>query len=82
MQSTTRDLGVLVPIVTPCSRDGQPDTDGIKRVCNYMLGHGCDSIFVAGSTGRGPWWSRADRVKICTAAADSLSFACRFSSSL
>lgn len=69
MQKTTRDLGVLVPIVTPCSPQGEPDLAGVQAVCRDMLTHGCGSIFVAGSTGRGPWFSLADRARICAAAA-------------
>jgi 4-hydroxy-tetrahydrodipicolinate synthase len=37
-----------------------------------MLGAGCHAFFVNGSTGRGPWWNRADRVKICSTAAEHL----------
>ena len=65
-----KQLGVLVPIVTPCSRSGKVDLAGFKNVCRDMLDNGCDHIFVAGSTGRGPWFSRADRAKICRAAVD------------
>lgn len=65
-----KNLGILVPIVIPCSRDGKIDLSGFKGVCQEMLETGCDNIFIAGSTGRGPWFSRNDRVKICRAAAD------------
>jgi dihydrodipicolinate synthase/N-acetylneuraminate lyase len=67
-----KDLGVLVPIVTPCSLAGQPDLAGLKSVTRYVLDNGCHAIFVAGSTGRGPWFSRADRVKICRTVADQI----------
>lgn len=65
-----KKLGVLVPIVTPCSRAGKVDLAGFRDVCADILDAGCDNIFVAGSTGRGPWFSRADRAKICRAATD------------
>ena len=65
-----KNLGILVPIVTPCSRSGKVDLAGFKHVCADMLDAGCDTIFVAGSTGRGPWFSRADQAKICRAAAN------------
>lgn len=64
-----KNLGVLVPIVTPCNRSGKPDLTGFSNVCRDMLDAGCDNIFVAGSTGRGPWFSRDDRVRICRTAA-------------
>ncbi len=60
-----KDLGVLVPIVTPCSKSGEPDAEGMRGVCKYMLDAGCDAIFVCGSTGRGPWFSIKQRAAIC-----------------
>ena len=68
----TTPFGVLVPIVTPCTRAGEPDLGGLGAVCDDMLAAGVDSFFVAGSTGRGPWFSRADRAKVCRAVADRL----------
>ncbi|MBN1995190.1 MAG: dihydrodipicolinate synthase family protein [Anaerolineae bacterium] len=65
-----KTLGIVVPIVTPCTRTGEPDLDGFRAVCHYVLGAGCHSIFVGGSTGRGPWFSRRDRAGVCRAAAD------------
>ncbi len=60
-----KDFGVLVPIVTPCSRTGEVDLDGLKAVCTYVLESGCKGIFVAGSTGRGPWFDLKTKNKIC-----------------
>ncbi len=65
-------FGVLVPIVTPCSKDGKVDTDGLKSVCDDMLDAGCAGIFVSGSTGRGPWFSRKDKITICKTAAEHI----------
>lgn len=65
-----KKLGILVPVVTPCNRKGAVDEDGLRAVCSDVLSAGCQSIFVAGSTGRGPWFSRDDRARICRAAAD------------
>jgi 4-hydroxy-tetrahydrodipicolinate synthase len=65
-----KDLGIVVPIVTPCTQSGTPNLDGFRSVCSYVLSAGCHSIFVSGSSGRGPWFSRDDRVKVCRAAAD------------
>jgi 4-hydroxy-tetrahydrodipicolinate synthase len=66
------ELGVLVPIVTPCSRSGEIDLNGLRSVCQHMLGAGCRAFFVAGSTGRGPWFSGTDRVKLCRDLAESV----------
>lgn len=63
-------LGVLVPIVTPCSRDGRIDKDGLRSVCDCVLQAGCNAIFAAGSTGRGPWFDRKDRMCICRTVAE------------
>jgi dihydrodipicolinate synthase/N-acetylneuraminate lyase len=59
-----KDFGVLVPIVTPCSKDGTIDIDALGNVCKDMLDAGCSGIFAAGSTGRGPWFSLQERHKI------------------
>lgn len=65
-----KELGIVVPIVTPCTRSGELDLDGFRAVCRYVLDAGCHSIFIGGSSGRGPWFSRNDRSKLCRAAAD------------
>jgi len=67
-----KDLGPVVPIVTPCSLDGNLDLDGFRSVCNEMLEVGCKGIFVAGTTGRGPWFGLNDRARLCRAAADQI----------
>ena len=67
-----KKLGILVPLVTPCTRTGEVDEAGLRGVCRDMLGAGCHSIFVAGSTGRGPWFARQDRVRICRTVADEV----------
>jgi dihydrodipicolinate synthase/N-acetylneuraminate lyase len=56
-----KKLGILVPLVTPCTRTGDVDVAGLQSVCRDMLAAGCHSLFIAGSTGRGPWFSRGDR---------------------
>ena len=63
-----KKFGILVPVVTPCDSQGQVDTQGLISVCNEMTGLGCKGIFALGSTGRGPWFGREDRIKICRAA--------------
>ena len=64
------DLGPVIPIVTPCSPDGNLDMEGFRSVCTEMLEVGCKGIFVAGTTGRGPWFSLKDRVRLCETAAE------------
>ena len=67
-----KDFGPIVPLVTPCSCKGEPDLVGLRAICKEMLDVGCKGIFVAGSTGRGPWFSRIDREKICRAATEQI----------
>jgi len=65
-----KDLSILLPVVTPCSERGQLDLDGLRSVCTDMVNAGCTSIFVVGSSGRGPWFSRETRAQICRTVAD------------
>lgn len=67
-----KDLGPVVPIVTPCRPNGELDLDGFHKVCEEMLAAGCKGIFVAGSTGRGPWFSPKDMQRLCRAAAEQI----------
>ena len=67
-----KQLGVIAPIVTPCTSGGHVDVEGLQIVCRDMIQAGCHGIFVLGSTGRGPWFTREDRAKICKAAAHAI----------
>jgi len=49
-----KELGVVAPIVTPCSRSGEPNPDGVRAVCDDLFGAGIHGIFIASSIGRGP----------------------------
>jgi Dihydrodipicolinate synthase/N-acetylneuraminate lyase len=60
-----KEFGVLVPIITPCTNKGEIDYLGLVNVYRYMINAGCNGVFVAGSTGRGPWFSRDERNNIC-----------------
>jgi 4-hydroxy-tetrahydrodipicolinate synthase len=65
-----KQLGAIVPIATPCTRAGALDLDGALAVCDDQLAGGCDGLFLFGSTGRGPWFGREDRARLCRAVAD------------
>ena len=60
-----KELGIMVPLVTPCTSSGKLDIDGLVQVSRDMIDAGCHSLFVAGSTGRGPWLSREERITVC-----------------
>jgi len=67
-----KDFGVVVPVVTPIAPGGHPDLNGLQMLCQDMIDAGCSGIFVAGSSGRGPWFTRDDRVRMVQAVADQL----------
>lgn len=60
-----KEFGILAPIVTPCAKNDEIDKDGLISVYDDMIEKGCNGIFIAGSTGRGPWVCRDDRITIC-----------------
>lgn len=66
-----KQLGVVVPIVTPCTSAGEPALEQLTLICNDMLAAGCHSLFPLGSTGRGPWFSRENQMKICKTVAQA-----------
>jgi len=70
MGENLKSFGILVPIVTPCSRRGEIDTGGLLSVCADMVEAGCNGIFLMGSTGRGPWFSRRQQSEACRTVAD------------
>jgi dihydrodipicolinate synthase/N-acetylneuraminate lyase len=67
-----KDFGVVVPIVTPITKKGQPDLEKLQILSQDMIDAGCSGIFVAGSSGRGPWFTRDDRVRMVQAVAAQL----------
>ncbi|MCX6056469.1 MAG: dihydrodipicolinate synthase family protein [Chloroflexi bacterium] len=60
-----KEWGIMVPLVTPCTPTGELDREGLIQVSREMVHAGCHSLFVAGSTGRGPWFSREERIIMC-----------------
>ena len=67
-----KELGIVVPIVTPCTLQGKVDIQRLKTVTNDMIQADCHGVFVLGSTGRGPWFGREDRAKICRTVAETI----------
>lgn len=67
-----KQLGVVVPIVTPCTLGGKPVLEQLRVVCNDMVKAGCNGFFVLGSSGRGPWFCLRDRIEICKTVADTI----------
>ena len=67
-----KDFGPVVPIVTPCTLEGEIDLDGFSAICAEMLDAGSTGIFIAGSTGRGPWFDSSELHKLCRCASDQV----------
>lgn len=61
--------GVIAPVVTPCTPQGTLDLEGLEAVCADMISAGCSGLFLAGTTGRGPWFDLKTKVKLCRAIA-------------
>ncbi|NMR20955.1 dihydrodipicolinate synthase family protein [Cellulomonas fimi] len=49
--STARFRGIVPPIVTPLTADGQVDVPSLERLTHHLVTHGVHGIFVLGSTG-------------------------------
>lgn len=67
-----KDFGILVPVVTPCTRSGELDSEGLIAVVDEMIGVGCAGVFILGSTGRGPWFPLSTQQAVCRTVADHL----------
>jgi dihydrodipicolinate synthase/N-acetylneuraminate lyase len=50
--------GIIVPLVTPLSKDGQIDIEGLERLLGHVVDGGVDGVFILGTTGEGPCISR------------------------
>ena len=51
--------GVVVPMVTPVTQDGQLDTEAVKRIINYFADNKVSPLLM-GTTGEGNSVSQAD----------------------
>ena len=63
--------GVIVPLVTPFSMDGNLDVDGFVDQLTWLSGRGLTGVVALGSTGEAPFLERGERREIITAAADN-----------
>jgi dihydrodipicolinate synthase/N-acetylneuraminate lyase len=46
--------GIVPPLVTPLTRDGRLDADGLNSLTEHAIGGGVHGLFVLGTTGEGP----------------------------
>ena len=61
--------GVIVPMVTPFTLQGQIDTEAVHRIVNHLIAGGVDGIFVLGTTGEAASISTSEKQKMVEAAA-------------
>ena len=64
--------GILPPIVTPLTSDGEVDHRSLTSACRFLLASGVHGIWAAGTTGEFPCFTageRAEIVQTCVAAA-------------
>ena len=60
--------GVIPAMVTPCSRQGEPDADMIERLSGILSERGCQGLFVLSSTGELPLLDEGQRRTLVKAA--------------
>lgn len=56
--------GVMVPMVTPFTEDGDLDEQALRELTHFLIEHGVDALFPAGSTGEGWALSPAERKRV------------------
>ena len=64
--------GIVPPIVTPLTPDGEVDHRSLASACRFLLASGVHGLWAAGTTGEFPCFTageRAEIVQTCVAAA-------------
>ena len=56
--------GLIVPMVTPLTGQGELDEPALRRVVDFLVNGGAQGIFVLGTTGEGPSTPREMRLRI------------------
>jgi dihydrodipicolinate synthase/N-acetylneuraminate lyase len=53
MKIKVKHQGVVVPMITPVTREGTLDEPAVDRVVDFLIAGGVDGIFILGTTGEG-----------------------------
>jgi 4-hydroxy-tetrahydrodipicolinate synthase len=64
--------GVIPPLCTPLTGDGDVDVASLDRLVEHVLSAGVDGVFVLGSTGEGSGLTDAQRRQVVGAAVESV----------
>ncbi len=63
--------GVIVPMVTPLTPQGELDEPAVKRIIDHLVTGGVQGVFVLGTTGEGPSAPREMRSRLVHLAVES-----------
>ena len=63
---------VLTAMVTPFTREGEPDLDAAQRVASYLVDEGSDGLVISGTTGESPTTSVAEDGRLLTAVIEAV----------
>jgi dihydrodipicolinate synthase/N-acetylneuraminate lyase len=63
--------GVIVPIITPFSPDGELNTAAVKPLVDYLIDRGVQGLFPAGTTGEGALLTFTERQQLAEAVVDA-----------
>jgi N-acetylneuraminate lyase len=64
----TRYGGIWPAVLTPLAAEGSPALDVLERLIDCFVRHGLDGLYLTGSTGQWPLFSRAERQAIAECA--------------
>lgn len=64
--------GIIPPVPTPFTADGEIDEKAFRAVVRFLMGQGAHGICVGGSTGEGHTLTREEFVQLMTAAAEEV----------
>jgi 4-hydroxy-tetrahydrodipicolinate synthase len=64
--------GVVVPLVSPITKNGNPDFDGVARLSRWLVAKGVQGIFVGSTTGRFSHFTPEQNAEICRAVVDAV----------
>ena len=65
--------GVIASIITPLKNGGsQPDTDAMRKYCDFIVSKGVNGIFALGTTGEGPLLSLPEKKLLAETVVDQV----------
>ncbi|GHJ41625.1 dihydrodipicolinate synthase family protein [Streptomyces sp. TS71-3] len=63
--------GVVPPVITPLTREGEVDVPSLRRLTEHLVGAGVHGLFLLGSTGEAAYLTDAQRLTALEAAVDT-----------